>query len=350
MLLLIRLAPYPFNLMNALISATHIPFFTYFTATAVSLIKLALHVYIGSTLSSLIGTPPPPPPPPTDGDGDPPVPEQPHEDGSKALKIIVMISSMIVAIGVGAYVWNIALKEIESMEQARMERRRKKRESLARQYRHQSAGDEGRGNHQDAPSLVRTVSSDIHSSTEGQSEHQHYRNTMVINSHSHQAPQSESVAEIDLTQSASHSRLELEPGEYFVGGARSSFDEEDDRDGEHDALVTGTSKSGYKAGRVGQGYYGDQFNDDEDFEGEEDSDSDSDDFLDGLDGEEGDDMADEEDEDQDLDDMERGQDDVLDLSAAYDSTYANQGQDGIVDLHDDSSWFSQPSSDAHERW
>ncbi|CAO3573714.1 unnamed protein product [Mortierella alpina] len=125
LMILIRLAPYPFNVMNALLSATHIPLSTFALATALSLTKLALHVYIGSTLSSLAG-PSPTTPPPTSDDGQVPV----TDTHGRNLKIFVMVISMILGIAVGAYVWMVAKREIEASEGIRIERRRKRRESL----------------------------------------------------------------------------------------------------------------------------------------------------------------------------------------------------------------------------
>ncbi|KAF9961180.1 hypothetical protein BGZ72_004510 [Mortierella alpina] len=132
LMILIRLAPYPFNVMNALLSATHIPLSTFTLATALSLTKLALHVYIGSTLSSLAG-PPTIPPPTDDGstgeggtDGQLPI----TDTHGRNLKIFVMIISMILGIAVGAYVWMVAKREIDASEGIRIERRRKRRESL----------------------------------------------------------------------------------------------------------------------------------------------------------------------------------------------------------------------------
>ncbi|KAJ1960262.1 Tlg2-vesicle protein [Dimargaris xerosporica] len=51
LLLLIRLSPYPFNLVNALLSGTQIPVRQFALATALSLIKLNMHVYIGANLT-----------------------------------------------------------------------------------------------------------------------------------------------------------------------------------------------------------------------------------------------------------------------------------------------------------
>ncbi|KAJ3342020.1 hypothetical protein HDU93_003542 [Gonapodya sp. JEL0774] len=52
-LIVVRVAPYPFSLMNVLLSTTRISFLTFFIATAISLLKIALHVYIGSTVHDL---------------------------------------------------------------------------------------------------------------------------------------------------------------------------------------------------------------------------------------------------------------------------------------------------------
>ncbi|KAJ3034746.1 hypothetical protein HDV00_004724 [Rhizophlyctis rosea] len=50
---LIRLAPYPYNVMTVLFSATSITFSTYTLATALSLLKLGIYVYIGSTIHDI---------------------------------------------------------------------------------------------------------------------------------------------------------------------------------------------------------------------------------------------------------------------------------------------------------
>ncbi|KAG0053086.1 hypothetical protein BGZ83_001678 [Gryganskiella cystojenkinii] len=124
LMILIRLAPYPFNVMNALLSATHIPLSTFTLATALSLSKLALHVYIGSTLSSLAVLPP-------DEGTEPSEPLLPGTDShGRNLKIVVMAISMILGIAVGAYVWMVAKREIAASEGIRIERRRKRRESM----------------------------------------------------------------------------------------------------------------------------------------------------------------------------------------------------------------------------
>jgi len=141
-MLLIRLAPYPFNVMNALLSATHIPLSTFAIATAISLLKLALHVYIGSTLSSLAIVPPTTTPEDGDGNGDTGTPSDTVEGNShgRTVKIVVMVISMIIGVVVGAYVWIVAKREIEASEGNRVERRRRKRESLRQGLTRSSTG------------------------------------------------------------------------------------------------------------------------------------------------------------------------------------------------------------------
>ncbi|KAF9168880.1 hypothetical protein BGX20_011104 [Mortierella sp. AD010] len=129
LLVLIRLAPYPFNIMNALLSATHISIQTFALATALSLSKLTIHVYVGSTLSSLTGE---------DGDGNDDgtgEPRNPSSGHGKALKVVVMILSVFLGFGVGAYVWMVTKREIAITEADRLERRRRRRreQSLRRE-------------------------------------------------------------------------------------------------------------------------------------------------------------------------------------------------------------------------
>ncbi|KAJ3288270.1 hypothetical protein HK104_008252 [Borealophlyctis nickersoniae] len=79
--ILIRLAPYPYNLMCVLFSATSISLPAYTLSTAIALLKNSLHVYIGSTIADLaIGASP-----------------------SSPAKVIALVCSMSVAIGVLIY-------------------------------------------------------------------------------------------------------------------------------------------------------------------------------------------------------------------------------------------------------
>ncbi|RKP10686.1 snare associated Golgi protein-domain-containing protein, partial [Thamnocephalis sphaerospora] len=54
LLLLVRLAPYPYNLMNALLSMTSLSLRVFAGTTALSLLKLITHVAIGANLVSLV--------------------------------------------------------------------------------------------------------------------------------------------------------------------------------------------------------------------------------------------------------------------------------------------------------
>jgi len=105
--------------MNALLSATHIPLYTFALATGLSLLKLMLFVYIGSTLSSLTGN---------DGNDDD-TPKNPDEVHGHKLQKVVMILGIILGIGVGGYVWLVASREVEKSEALRIERRRRRREA-----------------------------------------------------------------------------------------------------------------------------------------------------------------------------------------------------------------------------
>lgn len=50
--LLIRLSPYPFNLLNVLFATTNISLAHYTLGTALSLLKISLHIYVGANLTS----------------------------------------------------------------------------------------------------------------------------------------------------------------------------------------------------------------------------------------------------------------------------------------------------------
>ncbi|KAF8528905.1 hypothetical protein BU17DRAFT_73159 [Hysterangium stoloniferum] len=56
LLLLIRIAPYPYNLMNVLLAASHtLTFSTYFWCTALSLVKVVIHTSVGSGIHNFAG-------------------------------------------------------------------------------------------------------------------------------------------------------------------------------------------------------------------------------------------------------------------------------------------------------
>ncbi|KAF9139544.1 hypothetical protein BG015_001978, partial [Linnemannia schmuckeri] len=163
LMVLIRLAPYPFNVMNALLSATHIPLSTFALATALSLTKLALHVYIGSTLSSLAPITTTPDGETTNPDESlPPTTPSNNDAHGRNLKIVFMVTSIIIGFAVGAYVWTVAKREIAASEGIRSERRRKRRASM-RQSRASMRSVEGLGsgrdNHPQQHLLARSGSS-----------------------------------------------------------------------------------------------------------------------------------------------------------------------------------------------
>ncbi|KAG0335295.1 hypothetical protein BG000_007644 [Podila horticola] len=252
LLVLIRLAPYPFNILNLALSATHIPLGTFALATALSLTKLTLHVYIGSTLSSLAPTPVTPPTLPTNGDPttDPPGSETgtiPPPHGRNNLKIVVMVFSMLLGIAVSAHVWIVAKREIEASEGIRIERRRKRRQSRS--------------------SLGRGSSSALNSPT-------HHRGAAVAGL---ATPTQDHFPSIDLT---SHTTSD------FVGGGY--LDDDDDQ--EDQALFQHRRQSGeHRRSYEDEGGLG--------------SDSDGSDFLD------------DEEYEEDMNDIERGDDGFLDGSS-----------------------------------
>ncbi|KAF8942875.1 hypothetical protein BGZ47_006045 [Haplosporangium gracile] len=275
LMILIRLAPYPFNVMNALLSATHIPMSTFALATALSLTKLALHVYIGSTLSSLapITTTPEGETTSPDETLPPTIPGNNNTHG-RNLKIVFMVISIIIGFAVGAYVWTVAKREIAASEGIRSERRRKRRASM-RQSRASMRSVEGLGsgrdNHPQQHLLARSGSS-----------------SGIVELGQ------DNVPAIDLTSSSS-----IPSGSDFVGGAGFSISgyQDDEDDGLEDQALVGSggersshhlrslSRSGINfavGGGAGRADYG--------------SDSEESDFLDDDDDYDDDNMS----------DMERG--------------------------------------------
>ncbi|KAF9584206.1 Transmembrane protein 64 [Lunasporangiospora selenospora] len=280
LMLLIRLSPYPFNIMNALFSATHIPLSSYIIATALSLTKLALHVYIGSTLSSLAVISPTP----GTGTGEngeeggtgegtqDPAESHPVDRHSRTVKIVVMSISMILGIAVGIYVWRVAKREIEASEGIRNERRRKRRESLRQSRRLSNMQGEGRGSGRAQQHVVARTGS---------------ANSMVQSGLGQ-----ECVADIDMSAlGGSHSTTphsqrnpyhsnDDDHSSNYVGGA---YPDEDEFGHEDQALVNNGSGGGYAS------------------DSEESDIPDDDDLFD----------------DDDVSDMERGADDDMGSSQAF---------------------------------
>jgi len=109
LLFLIRLAPYPYNVFNTLLSATHLSLKTFVGATALSLFKLMIHVWIGSKLSSFSAY--------YTFKGNKDVSITPINHQQEVLKVIMMIIGFGIGIGVIIFVWISAKKTIKEFEQ-----------------------------------------------------------------------------------------------------------------------------------------------------------------------------------------------------------------------------------------
>ncbi|KAF9204256.1 hypothetical protein BGZ49_005487 [Haplosporangium sp. Z 27] len=287
LMVLIRLAPYPFNVMNALLSATHIPLSTFTLATAISLLKLVLHVYIGSTLSSLATLPSSPLP--SDGDDDNSTPENDNSHG-RNLKILVMIISMLIGIGVGAYVWIVAKREIEASEDIRIERRRKRRESIRLTRLRTSSGS--------------TASAGLGSGL--------FSARLLARNGSNGGGDQDRVPGLDLSGDSN-----------FVGGAASMNAYQDYEEGQEDQALVGGHRSPVptspSATRLEYG-----------------TDSEVSDYLE---------------DDEDMSDMERGVDNNQDLRGATDMSIRNAGQNRGSRRSEDErmGWFEQNGVDVSDR-
>ncbi|KAI9307423.1 snare associated Golgi protein-domain-containing protein, partial [Cunninghamella echinulata] len=103
---LIRLSPYPFNLLNVLFASTEIPLSHFAFGTALSLIKIGLHVYIGANLTSfakhVLG----------DEEG-----MSESEKQVETIREIAIVIGSILATVVMIYVYFVAKKAIEEVQQ-----------------------------------------------------------------------------------------------------------------------------------------------------------------------------------------------------------------------------------------
>ncbi|KAI9289534.1 snare associated Golgi protein-domain-containing protein [Umbelopsis sp. AD052] len=102
---LIRLAPYPFNIMNVMFSATNIPLTHYALGTAISLVKIAIHVYIGATLPSFAKH--------ILGEDD----DEPMDTATEVFRYTAMALGSILAFGVMIYVYFVAKRAVEEVIQ-----------------------------------------------------------------------------------------------------------------------------------------------------------------------------------------------------------------------------------------
>ncbi len=117
LLFLIRLAPYPYNVMNCLLGASPtLTLRTYLLCTALSLFKVIIHTTLGSSIHSFARYHVQPPqdaitdgePGPSQSDGD----AGPEEENPVAL--YVKVAGIVLAIGVFIYISVVARKEPRS--------------------------------------------------------------------------------------------------------------------------------------------------------------------------------------------------------------------------------------------
>ncbi|KAJ3211145.1 hypothetical protein HDU67_004758 [Dinochytrium kinnereticum] len=103
LIILIRLAPYPFGIMNVIFSTTSISLPRYATATAIAAFKNLIHIYVGSTLQSLADI----------GGG-----SKRNPDGSPAItspvEIAVMVGGLVAAIGGFIYLTHLLRRAIRN--------------------------------------------------------------------------------------------------------------------------------------------------------------------------------------------------------------------------------------------
>ncbi|RKP07661.1 snare associated Golgi protein-domain-containing protein, partial [Thamnocephalis sphaerospora] len=100
LLILIRLAPYPYNLMNALLSLTSLPLKVFATATAVSLLKTITHVAVGANLENL-----------TDA----------LMHNPSVGKLLLGLLTVLLGIGVTVYLYRLTARIVQEMEAETME-------------------------------------------------------------------------------------------------------------------------------------------------------------------------------------------------------------------------------------
>jgi len=95
LLILIRLAPYPYNLMNIALTATSVSTKGFVFATAVSLIKLSTHTIIGANLDTLHDT---------------------LVTNPTPLKIFGVVCGVLLGLGIMVYIYWLTRKAVAEME------------------------------------------------------------------------------------------------------------------------------------------------------------------------------------------------------------------------------------------
>ncbi|KAI8384349.1 snare associated Golgi protein-domain-containing protein [Radiomyces spectabilis] len=100
--LLIRLSPYPFGLLNVLFAAIDISLYHFALGTALSLTKIALHVYIGANLTSFAKR--------VLGEEDEMTDEEKHLE---TVRYIIVIIGSLLAFVIMIYVYTIAKRAVD---------------------------------------------------------------------------------------------------------------------------------------------------------------------------------------------------------------------------------------------
>lgn len=104
---MIRLSPYPFNLLNFLFSATNISIFHFALGTGITLLKIAFHVYVGANLTSFVKH--------LLGEDDDLTPEQVRVE---KVKFFISILFGVVAFGVLFYIYRVAKQAVAEANQS----------------------------------------------------------------------------------------------------------------------------------------------------------------------------------------------------------------------------------------
>lgn len=104
---MIRISPYPFNMLNFLFAATNISVFHFALGTAISLLKIAFHVYVGANLTSFVKH--------LLGEDDDLTPEQLRVE---KIKFFVAIAFSILATVVIIYIYRIARQAVKEANES----------------------------------------------------------------------------------------------------------------------------------------------------------------------------------------------------------------------------------------
>jgi prepilin signal peptidase PulO-like enzyme (type II secretory pathway) len=122
LLFMVRLAPYPYNVMNALLAASPtLTFKTYTLCTALSLFKVIIHTTIGASIHSFAGyhlhKPPSSPDPPVDGqdpasDGGDGAPAGDDDEGALLSRVSAIVG-IVLCVAIIVYLSWVARKAVD---------------------------------------------------------------------------------------------------------------------------------------------------------------------------------------------------------------------------------------------